>query len=205
MGDFSEELSARIAAIPVHAVGEILAPAGGRSYRVNVEGDALDATRAASCLLEPEPGDRVLVAGSTVDGAYIIAVLERRNESPTRIGFQGATQITVSGGGLNVSADEGLTLHAKHGTAVIDRVSVFGREWVASIGSVKLIGNLLESFVDRLTQFARHSLRVVEGTEQVRGGIMDYRAQQSMSLRGREIVATAEELVKVDGGQIHIG
>ena len=53
--------------------------------------------------------------------------------------------------------------------------------------------------------FAGHSVRTVEGVDQARSGTIDYRATQSLSLQGSEIIATAKTLVKVDGGQIHIG
>ena len=100
---------------------------------------------------------------------------------------------------------EDFTLRAREATTLIDRLHAVGRDVTASIGQVKLVGNLLESFVDRVTQFAKNTLRVVEGADHVRSGVADYQAEQTMSLRGRQLLATAEELVKVDGGQIHLG
>ena len=47
--------------------------------------------------------------------------------------------------------------------------------------------------------------RVVEECDYLRSGEVDYRADKNMSLRGDNTMVTAKELVKVDGGQIHLG
>lgn len=220
MGDQANEMIARIVALPVHALGTLVGPGDAGRHAVETELGTLLARRAASCLLEPQPGDEVLVSGPTPECVYIIAVLERRNAVRTNIAFVGDTRFTVTGGSLSLHADgavevdagerlrlasENFTLRAREATTLIDRLNAVGKDLTASIGQVKLIGNLLESFFDRITQFAKDSLRVVEGADHVRSGVVDYQAGQTMSLRGRQLLATAEELVKVDGGQIHLG
>jgi len=220
MGDQANDMIARIVSMPVHAIGTLVESSDAGSHRVQTELGTVRARRAASCLLEPEPGDEVLVSGPAPDCLYVIAVLERRTQAPASIVFVGDTRLAVSGGSLSVEADSAVhleagerlaltsnafNLRAKEATTLIDRLNAVGKDLTASIGQVKLIGNLLESFVDRITQFAKGSLRVVEGTDHVRSGVVDYQAEQTVSLRGRQLLATAEELVKVDGGQIHLG
>ena len=87
--------------------------------------------------------------------------------SPANIAFTGETRLTVSGGNLSLGADgaiqvdagrrlaltsEDFTLRAREATTLIDRFHAVGRDMTASIGQVKLVGNLLESFVDRVTE-----------------------------------------------------
>ena len=209
----------RIASAPIHTMGQVVGPAT-RGYTVRTDDDLVAARRAASCLLEPEPGDVVLLSGQSVDEAYIIAVLERAGGGPACLTFNGDTVLSVSNGALSLAAEggmtlstpgdmtvssDGLTLRGRQATVLLQRLVAVGQEVSASVGRMKLVGNLLESVVERVRQSARHSLRTVEDLDQVRSGTVDYRADQLMSLRGANVVATARELVKLDGQQIHVG
>ena len=51
----------------------------------------------------------------------------------------------------------------------------------------------------------RLASRTVEGLDQVKAEQIDYAAQKTASMRGENTLVTAEELVKVDGAQIHVG
>lgn len=218
MGEHSKELMARLAAMPVHTVGELVG-AVGDGFAVSTESGPFVARRAASCLLEPEPGDQVLVSGRA-DSIYIIAVLERAGNAPARLVVDGDASLRASGGSFTLCADKDLCLstparlaqdaaelvvQAQRGTLVIGKLKAFGQELCASIGSVKLIGNVLETFVGKLSQFAKNSLRAVEGVDQLRCGSIDYECERTLNLHGREILATADGLVKVDGSQIQLG
>lgn len=218
MGEHSKELMARLAAMPVHTVGELVG-AVGDGFAVSTESGPFVARRAASCLLEPEPGDQVLVSGRN-DSVYIIAVLERAGNAPARLVVNGDASLTVYGGSFALSADKELCLktpaqlaldsaellvRAEQGTLLIGRLKAIGRELCASIGNVKLIGNVLQTFVGKLSQFAKNSLRAVEGVDQLRSGSIDYECERTLNLHGREILATADGLVKVDGSQIQLG
>jgi hypothetical protein len=217
MGEHSKELMARLAAMPVHTVGELAGIVGDR-FAVSTESGTLVARRAASCLLEPEPGDQVLVSGRA-DSIYIIAVLERAGSAAARLVVHGDASLRASGGSFTLCADKDLCLstperlaqdsaelvvRAQKGTLLIGQLKTFGQELRASIGSVKLIGNVLETLVGKLSQFAKNSLRTVEGVDQLRSGSIDYECERTLNLHGREILATADSLVKVDGSQIQL-
>jgi uncharacterized protein DUF3540 len=211
--------AASIAAAPIHSVGRVLGREAD-AWIVGASVGVLTARRAASCLLQPEPGDSVLVSGECADEAYIIAVLERAPGNPARLTFDGDTRIEVEGGSMSVSADAGVSLstparltmssdetvlRASRATVLVASVSAVGRELLASIGEMKIVGTAFESIVDRVRQFARHSFRTVEDIDQVRSRAIDYRADELVSVRGGNVVTTARELVKLDGQQVHIG
>jgi uncharacterized protein DUF3540 len=219
MGGHSKELMARLCAMPVHTVGQLVETVDN-GFTVCTESGPFVARRAASCLLEPGPGDQVLVSGRDADSVYIIAVLERAGSAPARLVVDGDASLTASGGSLALCADTELCLRtpaklalhagevvvqAQQGTLLIGQLKTFARELSASIGTMKLIGNVLETFVDKLRQFANNSLRAVEGVDQLRSGSIDYQCERTLSLHGREILAAADGLVKVDGSQIHLG
>lgn len=218
MGEQSKELIARIVAAPVHVVGAVHGCDGGR-YRVETEFGEIDAGRAASCLLQPETGDSVLVSGPRLDAVWIIAVLERHGAGPARLDVEGDATLSVGGtlrleagadlalkaGGRAAVEGDDLELRALRGRAIIDVFEAIGREMSASASRLRMSGGILEVLAERLTAFFGHSVRTVEGVDQARSGVVDYRAEQSMSLRGRDLLATAEELVRVDASQINIG
>jgi hypothetical protein len=202
MGDYANEMIKQIISMPINAIGHVLDddPVG---FNIELDGNACQAKCAASCLLTPEAGDSVLVCGPNANALYIIAILERHGDKPSRLTLGQDAEIAVRGK-LSLSSDE-LIVRARHATTLIDQLTSFGRELSASIGKIKLVGNLFDSFFERVSQFAGHSMRTVEGVDQVRSACIDYRAEQSLNLQGSEVIATAKTLVKVDGGQIHIG
>jgi hypothetical protein len=204
MGDHANELIKQIVSMPINVIGSVLeADEGAGEVRVAFDGGEHLVKRAASCLLAPEAGDSVMVCGPNATSLYIIAVLERSADKPSRLLLGQDAQIAAQGK-LSITSDE-LLIRVRHATTLIDQLSSFGRELTASIGKIKLVGNLFESFFERVSLFAGHSARTVEGVDQVRSASIDYRAEQSLNLQGSEIIATAKTLVKVDGGQIHIG
>ncbi|MEC5386809.1 DUF3540 domain-containing protein [Uliginosibacterium sp. H3] len=203
MGTPANELITQIVAMPVNAIGHVIACADESAIRVQLEGAECVVKRAASCLLAPEEGDSVLVCGPDASALYIIAVLERSATRPARLALGQDAEISTRGK-LTVASDE-LLVRARHATTLVDQLASFGRELSASIGKIKLVGNFFESFFERTSQFAGNSVRTVEGIDQLRSASIDYRAEQSLNLQASEVIATAKTLVKVDGGQIHIG
>ncbi|HEX7438223.1 MAG TPA: DUF3540 domain-containing protein [Caldimonas sp.] len=203
MGARPDELIRQIVDMPVNAIGRVAACDDAGNVTVFMASGRCTARRAASCLLAPEVGDSVLVCGPEVAALYVIAVLERPGDLPLRLTLGRDAEIS-SRGKLTVSSDE-LVVRAGRATTLIDHLSSFGREVTASVRRIKLVGNVFESFFERVNQFAGHSARVVDGVDQVRSTTIDYRAGQSLSLQGSEVIATAKTLVKIDGGQIHIG
>jgi hypothetical protein len=203
VGARPNELIRQIVDMPINAIGRVDDCDDARHVTVVLDSGVCRARRAASCLLTPEIGDTVMVCGPERAALYVIAVLERAGDGPCRLALGHDAEICARGR-LTVASDE-LVVRAQRATTLVDRLSSFGREAVASVGRVRLVGNVLESFFDRVSQFAGDSARVVEGVDQVRSTTIDYRAAQSLSLQGSEVIATAKTLVKVDGGQIHIG
>src|SRR5262245_6060935 len=62
------------------------------------------ARRAASCLLQPEPSDRVLVA--LAPEPFVLAVLERGSDRRAELAVDGAAVLRVSGT-LELDAEQG--------------------------------------------------------------------------------------------------
>lgn len=189
---------------------------------IRVSSDAGDflARRALSCLMEPEIGDRVLVAGDAERTVYVIAVLERNGGSAMKLSVDRDLAVDIPGGILGITAGKGvhlvsagdmsftssdLTINAPRGRVFLDSLSYIGSSIFARTGAVKLVGALLDAVFERISHTAKRSYRVVEEVDQVRSGHMDYRAEENMRLRARNTLVSADELVKFDGDQIHLG
>jgi len=209
-----DEILMQICAQPLMGPGTVSAiDVTSGLYRVQTRQGEFSARRAASCLLTPESGDRVWLAGDLSDGLYVTAVLERAaSEAPVRISLPAGSHIEAEQGALHLEAEQlmlhgraQLALQADSAALCTRQLSAVGGEVTASFGRIKLLGDLLETFVDRVVQFARWSQRTVAGIDQVRAAQVDYRAEQTMQLQAHDLIANATQLVKVDGEQIHMG
>jgi Protein of unknown function (DUF3540) len=180
----------------------------------------LEATRAASCLLEPCVGDRVLVAGSRREGFYVLAILTREEGTRAAVSLDGDLEVRLRSGRFVVAAQEaidlvsagqvtvvseGVAVHAAVGDLAIDRLTVVGALVRAEIDAIKLFARRVDSVVERVAQRVKRSYRTVEETDQVRAERIDYVAKKTAHLHGENALVTAKELVKIDGEQIHVG
>ena len=175
---------------------------------------------AASCLIAPAIGDLVLVSGEHAEDCFVIAVLKRVGSTPIQVRFSGDCHLQIDDGALKLSATGGIQLeggtevrlsaaHVQMQSAsaklVTGQLGVIGRSFSATIDQIALVGNRAQVVFGNVVQRLVSSVREVEGMDVVRSGQIDYRAKENASLRGKNALLTASELVKVDGSQIHLG
>jgi hypothetical protein len=204
----------------VHAVGEVIRGDGEGCVVRTATAGLLECRRAASCLLQPEIGDRVLVSGPDANETFVIAVLERCTPGMQRLTLTGDTTISVQAGTLSLQGQQGialaspqtislsgqqLTATAATGTFVVGASQWVGRSLDATVSRLKLLGESLESLVDRVVQHSRISVRRIDEMERVESRQIDYHAQEMLSLRGEATMIGGKELIKADGKQIHLG
>ena len=192
----------------------------GAVFVVRTPSGDVAAGRAASCLLEPRAGDRVLLVGCRRGGYYILAILTREDGARAALTVDGDLEIRLPTGRLVMAAQEGLELvspkdttitsgtvsvNAAGGSVAVGRLSFLGTLLQAEVETVKLLAARFDSVVERVSQRLQRSYRSVEESDQVRARRIDYAAKDTMVLHAREAIVTAEGLVKVDGDQIHLG
>jgi hypothetical protein len=203
-----------------HEMGRVLGPREGGLFTVRTEAGDYRAKRATSCLLEPELGDTVALLTTQAGVCYVIAVLEREAGATGRIVADGDLEIQLPAGQFTVAAQEGVSLlaardvaivagalrvNAREGNLVLERLSLLGSFATAELEKIKVVAGSLDQVLDRFSQRVKRSFRKVEELDQVKAEHIDYTARSSMSLHAQNAVVTAEELVKVDGEQIHVG
>jgi hypothetical protein len=179
--------------------------AGNGLFQVQKGTDSFRVQRAFSCLVEPEVGDRVLLAGDAAAGLYILAVLERQTDA-TRLKLEGDLSIELADGRFTVAATEGVNLVSrKTVTVAANELEVQARRGHFFIDRIRLLGTTLEANLERLSQTVKHLYRRVLGVDHLRAGQIDYASEGSVRLHGENTLMTARELVKADAKQIHLG
>ena len=193
--------------------------AAGETLSVRTGEAVLRARRAASCLLAPLVGDKVLLV-TDHDDAYVLAVLERAQPNQATLELPGDTEIRTGGGRLRLSARDGIGLEtasdvsllatqlnvsAVQGEVLVNSLSFTGDLLRGCVDRIKLVGRSFDAVLDRYYQRVSRSYRHVDEIDQVKASQMYYEAKNTFSLHAKNTVMTADELVKVDAEQIHMG
>ncbi|VBB46662.1 conserved hypothetical protein [uncultured Desulfatiglans sp.] len=215
-----ENLAARRGPVPVFQEYGKIQKLQADGCLVETASGLIRASQAVGCLIRPQPGDKVLVCSDSDGAAYILAVLERRPDEGLEIRFDRPAAIRVSRGRLSLVSQEGIDLganqdiqltasalevHAARGKVIMERAAFLGSFLEVQAARVRLLAGILESVAERLTQKIKRSYRVIEESEHVKAGSLDYFARKWLSFKGRYTLLTAREDVKVDGERIHIG
>ncbi|MFC3338699.1 DUF3540 domain-containing protein [Paracandidimonas soli] len=205
---------------PVQLIGEVTRVDSRGICTVRCDMRDWHVERAASCLLAPQNGDTVLISGPVPSQVYLIAVIRQAEPDASRLEVPGDLVIAAKDGGISLEAGQALRLQgrvnasldtpllemrADEANCTVGKMEYLGVQARASIGSLQLVGRVCEVVMDRISQLAHSIFRLARDTEQVRAGHIDYQAEQSARMHGRQAVLTAKDLVKVDGDQIHMG
>ncbi len=175
------------------------------------------ARRAASCLYQPAPGDRVLV--TLVPEPFVLAVLERASGAPAELRIDRDARLEVQGklgldarDGIAMSSPEKVSiasrlfeLTAGEGRLTLKRLSAVARAAAGSFDSLGVLAKAVDVVAERLSARLDRSYRSVAETDQVRARHIDHQAQQTAQLKGETTVVAAEQVARIDGSQITIG
>ena len=212
----SDELSQ--VGMPAAASARLIERAG-RDARIERDGWAGEARIAFGCLVQPEPGDRVLT--STVDGTiWIVAVLERHCDAPAMLWAEGNIDIVSARGDVSITAAQTVDvragalarvaapeihLHAGVGRFVVDELLQVGRRLSLYVAKLRSVGEIVETFAEHVLTRAQRGSRFITESDQLRAGSIDQRAEGTLQLRAETAFITADTVVRVDAEQIHMG
>jgi hypothetical protein len=190
---------------------------------VETPGGARACKLAASCLLRPEPGDLVLAAlPEDVRGqAFVLAVLERCEAgAPALLDLPSGAVLNAQTGSVRIEAAEGIALATPGEFSATAGGMTFASEsvrWLAQTWSV--IGKALEFVAERWSETADERdtqartwtqrlgdcFRHVEELDETQAGMVRTLARDTALLHGRVTYVQAEEFVKADGEEVHLG
>ena len=198
-------------ALAVTFVGELTAADAGaeQGYTVRCGAHHHSARLAHSCLVEPEPGDRVacwrLADGEGGDAVFIVAVLTRAaRDQGLRLKLGEGVELGARAGALSLKA-ESLDVQVGAASFVYRSMQSIGELCSATLGQLKLVGAVLSTVFDRESHHAQQSRRVIDGLDSVDAKVMQHRASELMHLQAANVLANGDRLVKFKGAQIHLG
>ncbi|HRI69917.1 MAG TPA: DUF3540 domain-containing protein [Polyangium sp.] len=193
------------------------------SWSVRVGGASYSAKRAKSCLVAPNPGDEVLLSFGRAGTCFILAVLEgdeAETNTVTKLEVDGDLELHVGSGQFAVKAARGVSLSsgnelnlvgkslsvsALEGTIFVEKLEHLGSRFKAEVEAMRIVGTVCDSFFERVSQRVQRSYRTVEDIDQLKANKVDYAAETTLALRARHAVVQAEEICKVDAGQVQLG
>jgi hypothetical protein len=195
--------------------------AQGERFTVEVSSGRVTARRAVSCLVAPVEGDRVLLAMEASGRSYVLGVLEHGNEdAKTTLSAEGDLEIRAPSGVCYIAGRDGvrvespgevkiassaLAVSALHGKVVIEKLSFVAKWMLGEMGKLKVLADSVDSVVNRVSQHVERSYRTVTQMDQVKAHQMDYSAEEQIRMHAKNTIVTSDNLVKVDGDQIHFG
>ncbi len=145
---------------------------------------------APSCLLLPQSGDLVSAVLHD-DQVFVTAVLQRLDASAPLVLDGGEVALHLVAPSLTLQGTESVEIQT-------DRLSLLTRtsRWVA---------DTLHQVAQSLFVRASHAQRKVEFVDEVEARHISQQAGQSLALNARMGSINASAVLKIDGGQIHMG
>jgi hypothetical protein len=202
-----------------HEAGRVVGLAPGAFVVLGPNGCEVVARRAASCLVAPADGDLVELSVVEGGGAYVVAVLEASAEGATRLEVEGDLELAPTGrlrltlpAGVDVASDDAVSVlagrvevRAVDLKATFERATTLGKFLQQQVEKVRTVSSTVDMVAERLTQTVERCYRYVGESDTLRARRVDHEATGTMRLHAANAVVTADQLVKVDGGQIHMG
>jgi hypothetical protein len=168
------------------------------------DGELIDCRQAASCLLAPTIGDRVLLYVDDSE-AHILAVLERSSTRQAEIAVPGASNVALR-------STERLEVNAPKVSVVAREVSIFARA-LSQTGEM-LTSNfrrILENVVDKtigartITTKADARTAIVRDVDTVNAGTLVQNVDKVATQNSEISLITAKQDVRLDATRVSVG
>ncbi|PKN63285.1 MAG: hypothetical protein CVU57_19530 [Deltaproteobacteria bacterium HGW-Deltaproteobacteria-15] len=202
---------------PFLTCGSVTEDLGGSFFLATPHG-RLEARRAVSCLVRPMAGDEVLLS---INGAstHIISVLERSG-TETELDIPGQVTLRATEGSLTLSAIGPISLtssaavgmsapylqvQAQEGEVQIERLSFVGRTVKSACEAFSLAARTIDQSARQLVQRLGSAFRYVEEHDELQAGSARQLVDGTMVVQTRNTVHLAEQHIKLDAEQIHLG
>jgi len=158
--------------------------------------NGVSATLAASCLVQPEVGDIVACITDSSGDVYILSILKRLNPDADLV-VSLSTPVSVRSPRIHLAAQQ---------------IELLADEMTGNIGVLKrlighaedIVGNFVASF-DKIFIRANSSIRRVEDLDELSAGHVKIDSPALVEISGEVTTISGEELIKLQGQQIHMG
>ena len=98
-----------------------------------------------------------------------------------------------------------VSVTAREGDLAVQALTYVGAALAANLDDLKVTAARIDTVAGRLSQKLQRAYRTVAEIDQLRAEHGDWSFRQTLGLHAANVIATAKDLVKVDGDQIHLG
>ncbi|CAH0536126.1 hypothetical protein VMF7928_00220 [Vibrio marisflavi CECT 7928] len=217
-------MAAKITATSLNSKQEWLMHSGvvtnqfASGFQVKCESGLVGAQVAASCLLQPNIGDRVLCSGNSSE-AFILAVLERSAVEEYQLHIPGDLNVQSSGR-MTLKSDTNLTLSSNEQTELTsDKMNVEVREATMTaqqshfigqksffhVEKLSWIGKQIEQVADRVFQRFNMQTKKISGHEEKQTKSSRHLIEKDYVVQSQNSLHHAEKNMHLDGEKIHLG
>jgi hypothetical protein len=193
--------------------------AGGADLRVVSGNVAHSAFLAASCLMQPQEGDTVLLVFLESDVCVVLAVLFRNEEAeallrlpwtsavecPGTLTVRGAAALEMQSGGTISLESENLAATANTGALHVAALKTVSDTAEVCCRSLTTLGHAALSVFHSLTQCLGTSRRMVEGDDETRAGNSTLIVEENATMMSKNGLTLAEETSRTDAKLIQLG
>lgn len=203
---------------PYLEYGNILDSNDG-TYNVATQNGTVEALKAASCLIQPMVGDCVLISLDGAGRSFILSVLLRSNDENTELEFGGDVSLVCKDGGFKILADQSIQIaslqdvdvvgeragiHAGEIKVVAGGMSFLGKKLKAEIENIKVVADKVEDVFREWTQRLGNAFRFIKEHEEIQANSTRLLVEDTVTTHAKSQVHMAEDLIKLNAGQIHL-
>jgi hypothetical protein len=191
--------------------GAVVKQIAGSTYFVADSNSLARADRAASCLLEPQQGDYVLVSETCFRACYILTVLERQCSKPATVSVEGNLILESQDGNLSLNGGQSLNLvtpeiriQASKGRIRFRDFTFSGTVVTTWAKQLRAVYATVETRADRAVERVNRLYRRIRD-EDSRFDRLSCRVKGRFGLRARDASLDAEKRMRLNGDKIELG
>lgn len=194
------------------ASGLVVEVASTDHVRIDMDGSVHVARRAASCLLEPALGDRVLVAHADT-GTYVVAVLERPGPLAAVLSANvPAGHLAIHDKTISITADErvsigtpAMTIHTQALSLFAGATSLVGRMFTQAVQKWRLSAREVAVVSDDIAMQAARRTSVIAETDVLKAETLVQNIASTAVTNAHSAVVAVREDLRLDGERVTVG
>lgn len=170
------------------------------------------ALRAAGCLVEPLPGDVVLVADRADGDPLILSVLTRATAEMATLSVPDAAGLHLAAAEIALTAQRGLSakaydiaVNAENARFNLTATQFFGDSALVILNKAEALYTKLQSYAERLIVKAGYSLRLIDELDSTVASTVLVQAKQTYSLQSTQTILSSTQDTRIDGERISMG
>ncbi len=179
-------------------------------FQLDYEGTKINAQKAFSCLVEPELDDIVLFSQDQHQQAYIIAILQRKEDSAMNIQLAANTSLTSDKNlifrseQINHFSQKSLQ-QTTESTVQFQQGIIKGDTLHSHIRHIHSMSDLISTLAKQAVQKFNTYVRKTDTSDQVQAAQMGRKVDGLYTMNSKHTIMVSQKDTKIDGEHIHMG